>query len=356
MRRSTPLALRLFAIPLCMAAFGLECPQDPNNNNNNDNNNNSNTSVDRLFVVNNNYSVSSFAADAQNDATPLTELPLGATTDIFQARAIMVTSGNVLLVGRQNGGITAHDGALTATGETPADRVIDGTDTLLDSPIAFAYDAANDRLYVGNINASDGILVFDNVSDDAFDGEVIPDRKFNPTDRAPTDNSPMTIDALWLDNDGVLYVSDTSGLNVNSSRILIYKNPESAENGVDPDAVLESNDWGGIQDLAVDPDGNLYVVDGNDYVVRIDSASANAGELTVNADVTITVPGSGVALDGIVISSDGVCFLADRGNHEIHAYVGIAELSGTPTPNRTITGSNTGLFSPRQLWLVEAAD
>ncbi|MBK8268554.1 MAG: hypothetical protein IPK83_09745 [Planctomycetes bacterium] len=81
MKRFKTLGLRLLAVPVCLVLMGAECPNNNNGNNNNNNNNNGNNNnntndnVGRLFVVNNATSVSSFAADANGDVAPLTELP-----------------------------------------------------------------------------------------------------------------------------------------------------------------------------------------------------------------------------------------------------------------------------------------
>ncbi|MBX3396089.1 MAG: hypothetical protein KF841_12050 [Phycisphaerae bacterium] len=359
MRNSMPFLLRLLAVPFVVAMLGAECPNNNNNNNNgnnnNNNNNNNDNNVPRLFVVNNAFSVSSFLATADGDVPPITELPLGASTDIFQARSVVVTKDEVLLVSRQNGGITAHDDALVTTGATLADRIVEGTDSHLDSPIAFAYDAATDTLYVGNINADQGILVFDDVSSMSFDGDVMPSRTFNPPDRAPSDTAEMTINAMWLDADGALYVADTSGLNQNSSRVLIYLTPANLQGENPADIVLTNPSWTVIEDLAVDSLNHMYVVDGTEKIHRVDDAK-NQASGAVTSGATITVPGTNVAIRGIVISSNDVCFVADSGNHAIHAYLNIGTLDNTQNPARTIEGNDTNLFSPRQLWLVEDAD
>lgn len=361
MKRFKTLGLRLLAVPVCLVLMGAECPNNNNGNNNNNNNNNGNNNnntndnVGRLFVVNNATSVSSFAADANGDVAPLTELPTGASTDLFQPRAIMVTKENVLLVGRQNGGVTSHINALTATGATLSTRITEGTDSKLEAPISFAYDQANDTLYVGNINADEGILVFNNVSMSTFTGDLIPDGKFNPDDRSPTNTTDMTIDAMWLDSDGVLYVSDTSGLNVNRSRVLIFKTPGTASGETVPDGILESMDWANIEDIAVDTLGNLYIVDGTETIKRVDDAQNQTGNVT--PDVVLTVPGSLVDLAGITITSENVCYVADMGNDEIHSILNIDTLAtSTITPATTISGNDTGLFTPRQLWFVEDVD
>lgn len=307
----------------------------------------------QLFVVNNNISVTSHtnADTANGDALPATELPAGAATDLFQPRAIAVTKDNLLLVGRQNGGITVHTNATTATGNTLASRIVTGNQTMLNGPISFAYDKTNDRLYVGDISADAGVLVFNNVGNAAFTGDKAPDRKFNPPDRKPDGVSGMTINAMDFDAAGSLYVADTSGLNLNSSRILVFDTPATSSGSTAPARTLTSLSWTVIEDLAIDANGNMYVVDGsaNVYVYNNIGAATNL----IAPARTITITGNGVALRGILIGMNGVGYVADAGNHDVHKITGIASAQGSQQGSTVINGSNTGLFTPRQMFIVE---
>lgn len=329
------------------------CETMPNGNGNGNDN-----SSDQLFVVNNSDSVISFASPltANGNESPVTDLPVGATTDIFQPRSVVVTVDEVLIVSRQNGGITLHDDGLTTTSgvtvDIEADRIVEGNNTLLNAPISFAYDPAADMLFVGNIDAPEGILVFEDVSDPAFDGNVAPVRTFWPDDRSPTTTTDMTIDALDLDSNGRIFVSDTSGLNQNSSRILIFDDAATADGQTTPAATLTSAFWGGIEDLVADGDA-LFVVDGTSAVKIFDDADNFSGVEILIPSRTLTVNVALAAIDGIVIHSDGTGFLADSSNDAIYVYEDIASRSGITSPDRTISGNDTELFSPRQMFLYE---
>lgn len=338
-------------VPLFAVGLGMECPNMNPNGNMNMNDNTSGTN--RLFVVNNNSGITSYSNPATNadNVMPTTDLPVGAATNIFQPRSLVVTTGGQLIVARQNGGLSVHDNALTATGATVANRTVEGAATLMDAPIALAYDAANDRLFVGTIDSDDGILVYDNVSNVAFTDNLAPTRKFNPPDRAPTNTTPMTIDSLALDMNGVLYVSDSSGLNVNSSRILVFQNPGAANGEVTPDRTIISLGWGGIEDIFVDDDDNLYVVDGSEQIEVVADAST-ANNLVV-PDRTITLNGAGVAIRGILVDSMGRGFVADFGNDVIAILLNIATLDLGRDADAMIGGNDTELATPRHMFLIE---
>ena len=354
MQRSARKVQVCSVLAVALIALGSECPNtDPMGNMNGNQNGNDNTSSARLFVVNNVTSITSHSnpATITGNVAPTTELPAGAATDIFQPRGIAVTDTNVLIVARQNGGLSLHDNALTATGNTAANRIVDGAATGLGAPIALAYDAANDRLFVGNINAAEGILVFENVSQAAFNGNIAPTRKFNPPDRSPSNATDMTIDAMCLDAQGRLYVSDSSGLNQNTSRILRFDNPGTASGETIPNGLVTSLSWGGIEDICVDSGDRLYVVDDSDEIEVLDNASTLNVLVTPNR--TIKINGSSIALRGIVVDSAGRGFVADTGNSDILILLNIGALTGTINPNDSIAGSDTELSAPRHMALVE---
>src|SRR5207244_2037642 len=128
-----------------------------------------------------------------------------------------------------------YDNALTVTGNPAANRLVQGSKTLLNTASSLALDAANDRLFVGNDSAPDGILVFDNVSSASFNGNISPARTFNPPDRSPTIFNDMPISALALDSAGSLYVAEATsageGFNTTGftpDRMLVFPNAGSA--------------------------------------------------------------------------------------------------------------------------------
>lgn len=305
-----------------------------------------------LFVVNDGTdTVTSHDAAALDGEEPaLTELNAGAATSLFQPRGIVVTTEDVLFVSRQNGGIVGYEPSGDADGDQPASRVIEGNSTLLNSTISLEYDPATDILFAGEASADDGILVFDSVSDPSFDGDLDPDRMFNPPDRAPSDVAPMTVNAMVLDDSGNLYVADTSGSNLNSSRILVFADAANADGEVTPIATITSSAWDVIDDLAFDA-GSLFIVDSSENVFRIDDVAAVDGDIT--PDATITINEFGASLRGIEIAEDGTGLVSDAGRSLILSLFDIGGLDGTVTPDAELGGSDTELFTPRHMALVE---
>jgi len=309
-----------------------------------------------LFIANNDSGrVTSHSSDAlDGEIEPATALDPGAATSLFQVRSILVTPAGVLFATRQNGGIVIFDDALSADAAAPADRVVEGNNTLLEAPISLAYDADNDRLFVGNVNTEVGVLVFDGVSKAAFDGAVAPDRTFVPPDRFPiTGSIQMTVDALWFDEDtGELYVSDTSGLNVNSSRILVFDNPGAADGETAPVRTITSAAFGHIEDIVVDKAGRLYVVDGLESVHVFDDAASLDGDVT--PDRTITLNRTPTAeLHGVGVDSDGDGYLSDRNGDAVYTIEDIGSADGAVTPDATLEGFETRIAGPRQMWVFE---
>lgn len=307
-----------------------------------------------LFVVNNTTAeITSYnvASGLDGPVLPTTLLNAGAATSVFQPRSIVVTPEGRMFIGRQNGGIVGFNDAFTAVDDTLADFVIEGTNSRTESPIALAYDAANDRLFVGNAPAEDGILVFDNISNMNLAGTVdlAPTRMFSPPDRSPFENTVMTIDAMYLDHLGNLYVSDTSGLNVNSSRILVFNDLDNADESVVPVRTITSTAWMNIEDLVVDGSDTLYVVDGDESVYMFEMASMEDG--LVIPGMTLTVQRDLVAIDGIAVAEDGIGYISDRSNHRVYSYGQMGMLDGTFSPDATLDGNETELFGPRKMFL-----
>jgi len=328
-----------------------------NDNGGDNGNDNAGDTQAALYVVNNDGGGSvTFYNNAESldgEITPDGEVEAGAATSLFQPRSVVVTNSGRLLVSRQNGGIVGYNNATALSETTPADLVVDGNNTLLESPIAFAYDALNDRLFVGNINGTDGILVFDNVSQAGFNGEIAPDRTFGPPDRAPFDNPPLTIDAMHIDAGGNLYVSDSEGdITVNSNRILVFANASAATGSVTPSRTINSNDWGKHEDIFVDDVRDvLYVVDAASVICIFAGASTLDGTLSPSSTIQVNVALAN--LQGIVVTRDGVGLVADRESSAIFSFDDIANRVGLLTPDRSLGGFETQLRGPRQLWLVE---
>lgn len=308
-----------------------------------------------LFVANNDTGrITSYSTDNINgEIAPSGQLDAGATTSLFQVRSVLVTPAEQLFATRQNGGIAIYDKALSIMSDTPADRIVDGNKSLLDSPISLAYDSATDTLYVGRINADEGILAFKGVSKAAFDGDVAPTRMFTPDDRYPNSGSiRMTVDAMWLDTDGRLYASDTSGNNVNSSRILVFDDAAIADGQTAAAREITSDSFGQIEDITIDDEGRLYVVDQSNGVYVFDDASALDGKVT--PDATITITGSPTPnFQGIAVDSAGTGYIADREYDAIYSLAGIGKLDGTVSDFTILDGFDSRVAGPRQIWVYE---
>ena len=310
-----------------------------------------------LFVVNNGDGITSYAnpGGISGNVEPNTALPVGGPTQIFQPRSIAITREGVLLITSQNDAIYAYDNGFSVTGDTIVERTVEGDNTRFDLPIALAYDTINDRLYVGNADAVVGVLVYDNVSSPAFNGDLAPDRFFGPNDRSPYDPDKSitpSYSAMDLDIDGNLYVADSSGENVNFTRIQVFADPGTAEGGTDPARTITSMEWGHIEDFAVSDNDYLFVVSSTDSVYIYSGASMLSDEVSPTATLTVQAEGT-PSFDGVVVSSTGIGYIADRANFAIYVFDDIRMLDGSMLPQRAIEGNATELRSPRQMYLFE---
>jgi hypothetical protein len=286
--------------------------------------------------------------DLDGEVPPFLRIDAGAQTDLFQVRSVVAFRGGGVVASRQNGGIVFYGDNLNAQGTTPAAAVVDGPNSKLTMPISLALQEDPDLLFVGNVNAMDGILVFD-VSD-IDPGDIPPVRTFGPPDRAPFTNMPMTVDALWL-HEGELYASDTSGTNSNSSRILVFPDAANANGMVTP-RIITCTAFGNIEDLIIDENDVLYVVDGTNEVKVFDNITTREGALT--PDRVIVIDGTPTpSLQGVALSSDGRGYLADRSNSAVYTITGIATANGVVIPAATLEGFDSRIAGPRQMFVLE---
>lgn len=308
-----------------------------------------------LFVVNASDDLTSFAnfTTARGNVSPTTRLEIGVATGLTQPRTVVVTRSGRLLVGRGNGGIVGWNNATAADGKVVADVVVDGEATGLTQPIAFAYDWDADRLFVGNTLTDRGILVFDDVSSSGFKGDLAPNRTFGPDDRVPFNEAAttigMTIDAFMLD-DGTLYVVDTSGGHVNSSRILVFDSPSSANGKTNPVRTL-SGPWTKLRSIHIE-DGRLYAVDDTEVLFLVDDIDTADG--LVNP-TQVTVERDHVKLREVQ-AFDGQLYFLDENNASILAFEEILDgKDKSVIPDRVIDGSATKLRLPTNLFIAHGA-
>lgn len=151
---------------------------------------------------------------------------------------------------------------------------------------------------------------------------------------------------IALDSSGHIYVSNASGGASKNGSVTVYA---PASNGnVTPSATIVSADIFDPAGVALDSNGNIYVtcsiVSGHTIGYAIDVfPPASNGNLTPSSIII----GSQTQLDqpgGITLDSQGNIYVANRANNSVTMYA--AGSSGNIAPSIVISGSNTGLTSP----------
>src|SRR5262245_21514568 len=187
-------------------------PGDPTNNSPNptgSSNPGSTTGSPTLFVLDGRFGITSYGGPVPNgNVPPLTNLSL-LNDDLAIPRRYGITRTGQLIVSRIDDSLIIFDNAKTVTGSVQPNRIVKGNATLFNNPKSLALDVANDRLFVAGNNATDGILVFDNVSSTAFNGNVAPSRTF-----IPDAFGAMNVNAMSLDSTGALFVYDENRGNI----------------------------------------------------------------------------------------------------------------------------------------------
>lgn len=299
-----------------------------------------------LFVSNavgDNVVVIRHASTADGNVGPDANLE-GPSTALDQPWGVAVSSSGVLLVAnRATPSITAYDDADAnppAYGNTAPDRTAEGAATLLATPVAMAIDAAADVLLVADAGATDTILIFESAS--SLDGDAAPDRFIRSTDL----DEPIAIatgasSQVYVANAGanniVVFTSDQNGDTVPASRTL----------------TLNGDAFADLQGLFVSADDHLFVAQGagGGNVVHMFADAATLGD-DIDPAATLTVTGA-TNITAIAVDSNGTGYIADQGANAIYVFDSILSRNGTFEPDRTISGANTQLSGPADLFVLE---
>ncbi len=238
-----------------------------------------------------------------------------------------------------NGSVTGY--ALSSSGNTPPIVNLSGAGTLLSEPTKLKIDSSGNLYVVDAVPAS----VTEYLS--GSNGDAAPIARIVGAGTGL--NFPR---GLALDSSGNIYVANGFGYDVT-----VYA--AGANGNASPISTITGAATGlnnGPQAVAVDTAGNIYVttVSYSSGAVYIFSAGANG-----NATPVATISGANTGLsdpDGIGVDSSGNIYVANYHTSAVTVYPPLASLSSQPNypnivPTRTITGANTALAFPNDLWL-----
>ena len=241
---------------------------------------------------------------------------------------VMNTTSNTLL---------RFDGAFTASGNaTPAATIV-GTNTTFNSPSFMTLDAANDSLYIADTGDL-SVVIYDGIS--TKNGNIAPSRII----AGPATNLLTPTDVSLDKVKNLLYVADDVDIHVFASASTVNGNPAPLHDLTVPFAVS-----------AIFIDGandRLYVADQSGNAIAVyDHASTLNGPITANRAVQgatntrLSNPG-GVQVDGA-----GRLVVSNASPASITIYANAATADGDIAPVAEISGSNTGLSVPDQIFI-----
>lgn len=274
----------------------------------------------------------------------------GTATKLVMPWAAVAISNGTLLVSNIDGttdgdspSITGYVNASSATGNLAPSVEVTGAATSLVSPRAMAYHATTDSLLVADVGTP-SILVYANVSQPAFNGNVPPTRIITSGDLA----GPQ---GIYLASNGDLYVAN----NGNNS-IAVFANAHAANGTVAATRLITSTELaaaGALQAVCVDTSDHLFAADSGGKVFMFNSASTLTGAATAAATIQIQTT-LATSLTAIAVDSGGHGYVLDGGaNSAVYVYDSIATRSGTLPPDRKITGNATQLVLPQRLFFWE---
>lgn len=219
-------------------------------------------------------------------------------------------------------------------------RAVVGEPTRLTQPSSMIFDASRDMLYVIDRSASQ-VLVFEDVSQEGFDGEVEPARSFDVLFSA----EPNEAVQMALSAEDELYVIGAMG-----GEILIFDHPSALNGAVEPDRVILSDAIVDPVDLAVTASDDLLVLGGSAELLVFKRASTLEGATA--ADLALTIDGFQEAT-ALAIDSAGIGFILDAAAEAVLIYDGVADLNGRFPPSRVLQGAQTQLGVPSAILIVE---
>lgn len=309
------------------------------------------TGQSRLFIANfDGNSVTSYA-DPQfvnGNIAPDTNLQ-GAQTNLFRPSDLLVNPAADLIVSNfgQPARITSYNNASQTNGNLAPDGNIEGAATLLVQPIAMAYNASQDLLFVLDTN-TEQVYVYANTTASTFNGNLAPIRTFGTFTTGdilnPTDMSLAANDDLYISNNG--------------GEVLVFANASSLNGDVAPTRIIESTSFALLWDVVVTDDDTMFVVQQTfapanlkaGFVFTFNNASTLNG--FVEPDFALEVPGA-EWIRGLAVDAAGTGYVVDYFEQAIYSYDGIATLNGTLPPDRTIQGADTLLDGPIEVFIDE---
>jgi hypothetical protein len=291
----------------------------------------------RLFVVNVNQGVTSYADPAAQDGRieAATTLTSGPDTDMYGPRDLALSAAGDLYVAAENdGAIVVYANALEASGAVLPSRKLKGPQTGLDVPTSIALDRESDTLYAVNSGSTGAvdttIFAFDDAS--ALDGDVAPSRSIEVDIVA---FAPLQLS--W--HDGTLYAVTQGD---NTASVLVFEDAGALDGAIQPTRTIANAAFGQVVSIYVDDTG-LYAVDDEDelfvYAPGADEPS-----------VTIAIDGA-AKLSAIAFDDEGTMFLSDTSANVVYSFDGGAGTASSLTPSRTFDA--VGMSLPARLAIFE---
>ncbi len=199
-----------------------------------------------------------------------------------------------------------------------------------------------EHLYVANGGAN--ISVYNNAS--VANGNIFPDRNISGASTGLS--SP---DGIWYDSSSDrLYISNQS-----NSSITVYNNASTATGNIAPLRTITGASTGLNYPIGIwyEPSfDTLYVANYNGNSITVYN---NASTATGNIAPSRTITGANTNLNGPedvwLDSVSNTLYVANGASNSITVYNNASTATGNIAPSRTIIGANTGLSLPYYMWL-----
>jgi hypothetical protein len=306
-----------------------------------------------LFVTNRTEaSVSRFAISPELDGNVAPEATWrGNDTRLSPPSALIVDKADGLVVATVATGertsLLGFSSAFGSGGNAFPERYFPWSSFGYGSLDAMAYDRANDLLFLFINSAIPTLFVYADVATRAFTSGAKPKATLGFGASAYVING-WKIRDLELSASGELYLVHSAFEHV----VYVFSKASAINNGAGPSRILTM----GIRDTTdafIDTSDRLYVVSSHaPEVLVFENASSLKDAITPTRKINVTIEPLATGFNGITVDAAGTAYVTASNADAFYVIESIASKSGAVTPDRTITGTATGLSGPGKLTAV----
>lgn len=286
------------------------------------------------------FSVTAFPLSASHNVSPALDI-VGSNTKIYEPEGLAVSRQGLVAVSNSQNDVTEYAAGADGNVAPLGTMTCGGPSGAGWSPMQLAFDEGGNLYvqFVGGYHASSGAI------------EVYPP---NQQSGCVVSNQIITGDSTELPGFGGLAVGGGMIYTAYGSAVEVFR---TSDNGnVAPRYKIEGSKTGlqNVDALAVDKNGYLYVSNTTDIAVFAPKARKNATPVAVISGPNTQIPQTGYGALSIAVDKHGDIFVGvENASQESSILVFAPGSNANVAPSHVISGKNTGLDWPAELGIRE---